>query len=234
LPIRYTWFSQYPTALLAVFIAPTMVSTIQLVFVLFAAMIGSLAQNCVDDCYLEFIPETGCPGASDPNAPATPAYLQCVCQSFNSGPLADYLACVSASCNSPGVLSFFTSQCAAFPSMRARHKRDQKALDAGTICPKPRIACPIQGYTEYQMQPSSKGAVMELECIDPNLDIDSCGGCATLGTGVACETLEGVKSTSCVNGVCQIYSCKPGYILGSGRNSKGESSKSCRMATIPT
>ncbi|KAM0748553.1 hypothetical protein T439DRAFT_327814 [Meredithblackwellia eburnea MCA 4105] len=79
-------------------------------FVLFN-FLKLVESTCVDDCYLANIPQTGCPGAADPNSPATPAYIQCVCPTTN---LVNYLACVNAGCNAPGVLNFFQSQCTTY------------------------------------------------------------------------------------------------------------------------
>ena len=43
---------------------------------------------------------------------------------------------------------------------------------------------------------------MGYECISPREDLDNCGGCVSLGQGVSCERVAGVKKTECSHGRC--------------------------------
>lgn len=45
---------------------------------------------------------------------------------------------------------------------------------------------------------------MGYECISPQEDLDNCGGCVSLGQGVSCEKVAGVKKTECSRGRCVI------------------------------
>jgi hypothetical protein len=46
-------------------------------------------------------------------------------------------------------------------------------------------------------------ATFLISSISPEEDLYSCGGCATLGTGVDCTTIPSVLSVSCQVGACQ-------------------------------
>ncbi|KAH7096871.1 hypothetical protein BKA62DRAFT_718147, partial [Auriculariales sp. MPI-PUGE-AT-0066] len=88
-----------------------MAGFVRVLVLLIVTIFAFVAADCVDDCYLASIPQSNRrPGSADPNAPATPAYLQCICPTCN---LKTYLACVNANCNAPGVSNFFNNQCAA-------------------------------------------------------------------------------------------------------------------------
>ena len=53
------------------------------------------------------------------------------------------------------------------------------------------ISCPIDPIMD-----------MGYECISPREDLDNCGGCVSLGQGVSCERVAGVKKTECSHGRC--------------------------------
>ncbi|KAL7409810.1 hypothetical protein BDY24DRAFT_401839 [Mrakia frigida] len=46
-------------------------------------------------------------------------------------------------------------------------------------------------------------------------ELESCGGCRSNGTGVDCSSLAGVKmgASTCTEGLCVVYACKPGWQL---------------------
>lgn len=71
----------------------------------------------------------------------------------------------------------------------------------GEMCPGALAACPIEGMDQESY-----------ECIDPLADLQSCGGCASMGTGVDCTLMEGARWMGCNVGKCEIYSCKSGYV----------------------
>ncbi|CAK9786598.1 hypothetical protein CC85DRAFT_310932 [Cutaneotrichosporon oleaginosum] len=79
-------------------------------------------------------------------------------------------------------------------------------LDHATYCPAPgQLAC----YTT--------AARTGYECIDPQTELESCGGCAVGGTGVDCTSLPGAKAVGCEAGECKIYSCASGHALVDGK-----------------
>ncbi|GAA5912598.1 uncharacterized protein JCM6883_005319 [Sporobolomyces salmoneus] len=91
----------------------------------------------------------------------------------------------------------FTCQLAIEPSGRARERRN---LARRNICPASHEACP-----------SANGGV---ECVDVMTSLEQCGGCANAG-GVDCSALEGVSSSSCQFGRCEIWACADGYTWNS-------------------
>ncbi|KAH7105350.1 hypothetical protein BKA62DRAFT_689404 [Auriculariales sp. MPI-PUGE-AT-0066] len=88
-----------------------MTGLVRIIAFLLTALFAFVAADCISDCYYASIPQTGCPGAADPNAPITVAYEQCVCPTCN---LKTYTACVKNNCNNSGVGNFFNSICAQF------------------------------------------------------------------------------------------------------------------------
>ncbi|KAK1925418.1 hypothetical protein DB88DRAFT_483850 [Papiliotrema laurentii] len=77
-------------------------------------------------------------------------------------------------------------------------------------CPAPAIACPTD-----PISPEAVSSSTEWECISPEEDLYSCGGCATLGTGMDCTTIPSVLSVSCQVGACQVHTCDVGFVPAS-------------------
>ncbi|WVQ72706.1 hypothetical protein IAR50_002266 [Cryptococcus sp. DSM 104548] len=73
---------------------------------------------------------------------------------------------------------------------------------AGALCPRGLAACPIPGVA---------GALDQYECLDSSSDLQSCGGCVSLGSGQDCTALPGARWMGCNGGVCEVYSCKRGW-----------------------
>ncbi|WWC58615.1 uncharacterized protein I303_101158 [Kwoniella dejecticola CBS 10117] len=82
-----------------------------------------------------------------------------------------------------------------------------------TRCPAQQMACPVSPMTDVQLAQSN--ADTPYECILPQEDLYSCGGCTTLGTGLDCTAIPGVLSVSCAIGSCNVHSCKPGFTVTS-------------------
>lgn len=109
------------------------------------------------------------------------------------------------------------SSCLA-PSARARRSlHDAELLKRGdkpAKCPSGLTACPItfgnQTAVEVAKNPLASDAY---ECLDVQEELNSCGGCATLGEGVDCMAIEGVESAGCSAGKCHTFSCKTGFTL---------------------
>ena len=73
------------------------------------------------------------------------------------------------------------------------------------LCPVGLAACPIEGRLNG-----------EYECLDSTNDIQSCGGCASLGTGQDCTAIRGARWMGCNEGKCEVYSCRAGFKLSNG------------------
>lgn len=72
------------------------------------------------------------------------------------------------------------------------------------MCPVGYDACPI---------PTATGLSADYECIDTTSELESCGGCASLGEGQDCTAIPGVWNVACTRGQCQVSSCAPGFTL---------------------
>ncbi|KAJ7621394.1 hypothetical protein FB45DRAFT_140365 [Roridomyces roridus] len=81
------------------------------------------------------------------------------------------------------------------------------APEAMKACPAGTRACPVGRF--------------DFECIMPGEDVDNCGGCVSTGEGEACGDYPGVRGAACVRGVCDVYSCHPGYTLVHGGCNRG-------------
>lgn len=58
-------------------------------------------------------------------------------------------------------------------------------------------ACPSSSSPS---NPSSAG----YECLDPRTELQSCGGCATLGEGMDCTAIPGAMGVGCQDGQCVV------------------------------
>ncbi|MBW0550967.1 hypothetical protein O181_090682 [Austropuccinia psidii MF-1] len=97
--------------------------------------------------------------------------------------------------------SLCPGRCATSPTALSRlRKRSQITLG---FCPTGLDACPISS-----LKPSAG-----YECINTKEELESCGGCATTGDGMNCNTLLGVKSAGCSAGQCLAFDCEAGFQL---------------------
>jgi len=67
------------------------------------------------------------------------------------------------------------------------------------FCPSGLSQCPV------------KGVLGEYECIDTTSELESCGGCASVGKGKDCNTIAYATTSSCLGGVCVVLACDSGY-----------------------
>ncbi|KAJ7225503.1 protein priA [Mycena pura] len=67
------------------------------------------------------------------------------------------------------------------------------------LCPTDLDACPIAGLAE------------NYECLDTAVELESCGGCASLGQGQDCTAIPGAWNVGCEQGHCTIYTCTLGF-----------------------
>jgi len=80
---------------------------------------------------------------------------------------------------------------------RAPIKRDYTQL-----CPLGLTACPIT---------SLSGPLTDFECLDITNELESCGGCASIGQGEDCTAIRGAWNVGCEQGRCAVYTCAPGF-----------------------
>ncbi|KAI9610294.1 hypothetical protein KEM48_002580 [Puccinia striiformis f. sp. tritici PST-130] len=71
-------------------------------------------------------------------------------------------------------------------------------------CPTGLTACPISSVNIFT--PSTP-----YECLDTQQEINSCGGCVTLGNGTDCAALRGAGMSGCSDGKCTIFTCARGF-----------------------
>lgn len=86
------------------------------------------------------------------------------------------------------------------PSGQYERRSELKSRDVVTLCPVGLDACPILGLTSS-----------DYECVDTQADLESCGGCASIGEGDDCSAIDGAWNVGCENGVCIIYTCAAGF-----------------------
>jgi hypothetical protein len=79
-----------------------------------------------------------------------------------------------------------------------------------SICPVDSEACPIA---------TASGLSGEVECIDTSSELESCGGCTSIGQGQDCTAIEGAWNVGCNRGKCEVLSCADGYTLSASGQS---------------
>ncbi|KAJ6509547.1 protein priA [Mycena vitilis] len=85
------------------------------------------------------------------------------------------------------------------PSGGAGWKRHTQKRSA-PLCPTGLDACPIAGLS-----------AKDYECIDTAVELESCGGCASLGQGQDCTAIKGAWNVGCEQGRCAVYTCTFGF-----------------------
>jgi hypothetical protein len=81
------------------------------------------------------------------------------------------------------------------PSRHSGHnwKRRNQKVRANSLCPNDLTACPVVGthrlFSDY-------------ECIDAKHDLQSCGGCSSIGAGQDCTAIGGAWNVGCEAGHC--------------------------------
>ncbi|RDB28903.1 Protein priA [Hypsizygus marmoreus] len=80
---------------------------------------------------------------------------------------------------------------------RSAHWKSRSA----PLCPTGLDACPIS---------SMKSG--DYECLDTTTELESCGGCSSIGAGQDCTTITGAWNVGCEQGSCKVYTCAGGYI----------------------
>ncbi|KAH7325217.1 hypothetical protein B0J17DRAFT_723235 [Rhizoctonia solani] len=125
-------------------------------------------------------------------------------------------------------IPYCQSSCTSHPQPSGHYgkeKRNQPILGPdGTLerCPSAMTACPINPPPALNGDRATAtiSSNEPYECVNPSEDLYNCGGCSSMGRGVSCVDLPGVRGTSCTEGKCMIYTCTKGYMLSV--NDKGE------------
>lgn len=81
-------------------------------------------------------------------------------------------------------------------------KRSLDASRSFTQCPAKLSACPIV---------TANGLTGDFECLDTTHDLESCGGCASVGEGQDCTAIQGSWNVGCESGSCAVYTCAAGF-----------------------
>ncbi|TFK56868.1 hypothetical protein OE88DRAFT_1640692 [Heliocybe sulcata] len=78
------------------------------------------------------------------------------------------------------------------------------------FCPAPSKACPI-GRVSKMPETLAEWDGVEFECVGFNVDLKACGGCGTVDVSHDCTAIPNALAVACVQGGCQVSSCKPGF-----------------------
>ena len=73
----------------------------------------------------------------------------------------------------------------------ATEKRQNRSRNVAP-CPRGLSACPVSSLVGG-----------DYECVDTLVDLDNCGGCATLGEGQNCNAIPGVWNVGCEQSACK-------------------------------
>jgi len=90
------------------------------------------------------------------------------------------------------------------PSGHSWKRTPEKRSSDLLLCPMGLTACPIT---------SMSGPTTDFECLDVANELESCGGCASIGKGQDCTSLQGAWNVGCEQGSCAVYSCAAGFKL---------------------
>ncbi|KAH9486921.1 Protein priA [Psilocybe cubensis] len=80
------------------------------------------------------------------------------------------------------------------------HKRSVKSR--ASLCPSDLDACPISGLSG------------DYECLDTSSELESCGGCTSVGQGQDCTKITGAWNVGCERGSCVVLTCAGGFRIG--------------------
>ncbi|KAG8742696.1 hypothetical protein FRC12_015295 [Ceratobasidium sp. 428] len=89
------------------------------------------------------------------------------------------------------------------------HKKKAKRTQAElTFCEVGHENCPIKGVFSD-----------ESECVDTTSQLNSCGGCTSIGQGQNCLDIPNMEVSTCNVGTCEVLKCKDGYTIGPDKKS---------------
>lgn len=104
-------------------------------------------------------------------------------------------------CSSQDYNDLCPSNCSSQPTAAPSHRKKRSIVG---LCPVGAEACPLKRGS------FSAG----YQCINTQEELESCGGCETLGEGQNCNFIMGANA-GCSSGKCVIFSCRKGYKLQS-------------------
>jgi len=93
---------------------------------------------------------------------------------------------------------------------RSEHGKRAARSREHSLCPVDSEACPIA---------TASGLSGDIECIDTSSELESCGGCTSIGLGQDCTAIEGAWNVGCNRGKCEVLSCAEGYTLSASGQS---------------
>ncbi|BEJ14944.1 hypothetical protein CspHIS471_0407110 [Cutaneotrichosporon sp. HIS471] len=93
---------------------------------------------------------------------------------------------------------------------RRRRGTPEKKDYSSFLCPAAAIACPITDGGE--LNELADWFRVGFECIEPETELNQCGGCVVMGKGQDCSTIANTRATACQAGTCVILSCKDGFV----------------------
>ncbi|PLW20180.1 hypothetical protein PCANC_09848 [Puccinia coronata f. sp. avenae] len=154
-------------------------------------------------CQAAFANDQRCASSKFVNGQCRPTAIDCVKNNRNGPVLAQAFQSLFRS-GGPSYCSICSGdKSCASPSAKARRSLPDSKKGDKPRCPSGLTACPISKTTEFT-------ASTPYECIDTQQEINSCGGCVTLGNGTDCATLRGTGTSGCSSGKCTIFSCARG------------------------
>jgi hypothetical protein len=119
-------------------------------------------------------------------------------------------------CKTGYITNIAGTGCVLGASAKSKKKRGPAVQE---LCPKGESACPITGSASFGAFVNSSDRVKDFahslggyECIDTGSDLQSCGGCASLGTGYDCTRIAHSAEVGCSNGKCVLFGCRKGYV----------------------
>ncbi|CAK9780985.1 hypothetical protein CC85DRAFT_284606 [Cutaneotrichosporon oleaginosum] len=106
---------------------------------------------------------------------------------------------------------------------RRAHAPPAKKDYSTFLCPAAAVACPVADLDTITPESAAalEGELASLadwfrvgfECIEPETELNQCGGCLALGKGQDCATIANARATACDAGACKVLSCKDGYVV---------------------
>ncbi|KAH9462974.1 hypothetical protein Pst134EA_015063 [Puccinia striiformis f. sp. tritici] len=154
-------------------------------------------------CQSAFAKDNRCASSKFVNGQCKPTAIDCVKNNKNGPVLAQAFQGLFRA-GGPSYCSICSGdKSCTNPSARARRSIPENKSEKPR-CPTGLTACPISSVNIFT--PSTP-----YECLDTQQEINSCGGCVTLGNGTDCAALRGAGMSGCSDGKCTIFTCARGF-----------------------
>ncbi|KAA1064269.1 hypothetical protein PGTUg99_003500 [Puccinia graminis f. sp. tritici] len=161
-------------------------------------------QKTSAQCQAAFSNDQRCASSSFANGQCRATAIDCVKNNRNGPVLAQAFQSLFRTGGSSYCSICSGDKSCTNPSAKARRSLPEKSPSDKPRCPSGLTACPISPVKDFT--PSTP-----YECLDTQQEINSCGGCVTLGNGTDCALLRGAGMSGCSNGKCTIFSCARGF-----------------------